>query len=89
MAVRPRRRRRWVRDRAATVSCVHPRRDNFTVERNPLARGTNRDGRRESGRKGHRRRGGLNRKSLFTVPSNSYSVSLTEQLAGRFVPKFM
>jgi hypothetical protein len=31
---------------------------SFTVECNPLARGTNRDGRRESGRKGHRRRGG-------------------------------
>jgi hypothetical protein len=33
--------------------------------------------------------GGLNRRSLFTVPLDSHSVSLTEQLAGRFVPKFM
>ena len=43
----------WVRDRAATVSCVHPRRDNFTVELNPLASGTNRDGQCESERKDH------------------------------------
>jgi hypothetical protein len=32
---------------------------------------------------------GLNRRSLFTVPSDSYSVSLSEQFAVRFVPKFM
>jgi hypothetical protein len=89
MAAWPHRRRKWARDRVATESCVHPRRDLFTVERNPLARGTNRDGRRESGRKGQLRRGGLNISSLFTVPLDSHSVSLTEQLAGRFVPKFM
>jgi hypothetical protein len=57
MAVRPRRRRRWAKDRVATTSCVHPRRDLFTIERNPLARGTNHDGRRESGRKGTGGRG--------------------------------
>jgi hypothetical protein len=51
MAARPRRRHKWARDKAATVPYVHPRRDLFTVERNPLARGTNRDSRRESGRK--------------------------------------
>jgi hypothetical protein len=71
------------------MSCVHPQRDLFTVERNPLARAMNHDGQRESGRMGHRRRGGLNRRSLFTIPSNSYLVSLIEQFVGRFVPKFM
>jgi hypothetical protein len=32
---------------------------------------------------------GTEQKILFTVPSDSYSVSLTEQFAGRFVHNFM
>jgi hypothetical protein len=52
-----------VEDSEATVTRTHPRRDLFTGERNPLARGTNRDDRRESGRKGRRRGGGLNQRS--------------------------
>jgi hypothetical protein len=31
MAVRPHRRRKWARGRAATVPCVHPQRDLFTL----------------------------------------------------------
>jgi hypothetical protein len=46
----PHRRRKWTSDRAATVSRVHPRRDLFTIKRNPYIWGTNRDGRRESER---------------------------------------
>jgi hypothetical protein len=50
MVAWPHRWRKWASDRAATVSRVHPRRDLFTVERNPHIRDTNRDSRRESGR---------------------------------------
>jgi hypothetical protein len=52
-----------VEDSEATITRTHPRQDLFTGERNPLARGTNRDGQRESSRKGHRWRGGLNHRS--------------------------
>jgi hypothetical protein len=41
----------------ATVVRTHLWCDLFTVELNPLASGTNRDGQRESGHKDHRRRG--------------------------------
>jgi hypothetical protein len=50
MVAWPRRRRKWTSDRVATVSRVHPRRDLFSVERNPFIRGMNRDDRHESGR---------------------------------------
>jgi hypothetical protein len=78
----PCRRRKWTSDSAATVSWAHPRRDHFTVERNPYIRGTNRDGWRESGRTAHQRRGELHLGSVsVTVPSVCYLEHLTEQIA--------
>jgi hypothetical protein len=54
-AVRPRHRRKWSRDSAATVFRTHPRRDLFTAERNPPPGGTNHGDRRESERTINRR----------------------------------
>jgi hypothetical protein len=77
--VKPHHRCKWSRNSEATVTQTHPRRDLFMGERNPLARGMNHDGQRESGRKGHRWRGGLNLrsvsvtvqwKSLFSAPES-------------------
>jgi hypothetical protein len=46
-----------IRNKEAIVVRTHPWRDLFTVELNPLASGTNRDGQREYERKDRRRRG--------------------------------
>jgi hypothetical protein len=81
MAARPRCRRKWARDRAAIVPCVHPRRDHFTVEGNPLARGTNRDDWRESGRKVTGGEGVNLRSYSVTVQSERHSVYLTRPFA--------
>jgi hypothetical protein len=82
MATRPHRRRKWARDRVATVPCVHPRRDLFTVERNPLARGTNRDDQRESGARSPAVRGVNLQSYLVTVQSEHHSVYLTGPFVG-------
>jgi hypothetical protein len=73
MVVKPRRRCKWSRNSEATVTRTHSRRDLFTGEQNLLAWGTNRDDRREFGRKGRRRRGGWTRDQVqITVPSDSF-----------------
>jgi hypothetical protein len=62
----------------------------FTPLRYPHALGTNHSGWRESGRTARRRRGSVDWGYFrCTIPLDSHSVSLTEQLAGRFVPNFM
>jgi hypothetical protein len=57
--------------------------DLFTLSRYPRITGRKSQRRRESERKGHRRRGALHLKIFFsTVPWELHSGRLTEQLVG-------
>jgi hypothetical protein len=82
-AARPRRRSRWMDDRATIVLQTHPRGRSF------YCRAQSTDPKHESWRPariqawGHRRRGGLNLGSdSVTVPSECHSEHLTEHIWG-------
>jgi hypothetical protein len=90
-AARPRRRRKWMGDRAATVLRVHPRRDLFTGGRYPRITGRESWRRCESERVGYQRRGVMHLKIFFqsTVLSKRHSECLTEQIKGLGSPIFV
>jgi hypothetical protein len=87
---RPRRRRKWMGDRATTVLRTHPwGRSFFTTKRNPLTRGTNHGGRRES-RRGAPAARGAEPGIWFSYCSIIMSFKASDRThLGWFTPRFM